>query len=543
MFKKRRHCNASDTDDKSAGRIVGKRITSGAAVLAIGSVVAKMLGALYRVPLTNILGAEGMGMYQLVFPVYALFMVLATAGIPTALSRVVAEKRALGQPAKKYLAAAMLVLCTLGTICALLTFCLAKPLAKWQGNENTYFGFMIIAPSIILVGVISGFRGWFQGQMYMLPTAVSNVVEQVVKLSVGIGLSVALMPKGLMYGVAGAILGVTASELITVIYMIVTYLVRGKYNQKEKLKVTAEESRAMFKIAFPIAIVAVLMPLPNFLDSIIVVNMLKLFGHEQAVATARYGILSGPVNSLVNMPIVAIMSLAVAIVPSVSMSRVRLDIDSVMLKSRLCVKLAYLLGIPFAFFFAVFAENIIGMIYPSLSYENFAVAVNLLRIVAANVVMLSAMQIYVSLLQALDKTKYAVLSLVCAISVKVVASLVLTRYIGINGAAIASLSMSAVALLGVNAAYFKTCGMHLEKNVGLNLLSGVIMALAGMVATLLRNNLLALFVGATICLIIYVWCVFLFGLIEKDDIPYLPLKRLLGALHRAIRFWEYKNET
>lgn len=529
--------------DGDANIVARKRITSGAAVLAIGSVVAKMLGALYRVPLTNILGAEGMGMYQLIFPVYALFMVLATAGIPTALSRIVAEKRALGEPTKKYLASAMLVLAAAGTLCALIVFCLAKPIARWQGNEDTYIGFMIIAPSIISVGIISGFRGWFQGQMYMLPTAVSNVSEQVVKLSLGIGLSIALMPKGLIFGVSGAVLGVTASEAVTLVYMLITYLVRGRKDEKEKLKVDRSEARAMFKVAFPIAIVAILMPLSNFFDSVIVVNMLKLFGHTQSVATARYGILSGPVNSLVNMPIVAIMSLAVAIVPSVSMSRVRLDIDSVMLKSRLCIKLAYLLGIPFAFFFAVFAENIIRLIYPALSADNLVIAVNLLRIVSANVVLLAVMQIYVSLLQALDKTKCAVLSLVCAICVKIVLSLVLVRFIGIEGAAIASLAMSAVALLGVNVAYFKTLGMHLEKNVGLNLLSGVIMALSGMVATLFISDLLALFIGAIICIAVYVWTVFLFGLISKDDIPYLPLKRLLGALHRAIRFWEYKNET
>lgn len=91
-----------------------KHIASGAGVLLIGSVVAKMLGALYRIPLTNILGAEGMGMYQLVFPVYALFMVLATAGIPTALSRMVAEKRAIGEDTKKYLGVAMLSLFVLG---------------------------------------------------------------------------------------------------------------------------------------------------------------------------------------------------------------------------------------------------------------------------------------------------------------------------------------------------------------------------------------------------------------------------------------------
>ena len=244
------------------------------------------------------------------------------------------------------------------------------------------------------------------------------------------------------------------------------------------------------------------------------------------------------------MPVVAIMSLAVAIVPSVSASRVTRDIDGVMLKSSLCVRLAYLLGIPFAFYLAVFAKNVIGALYPDLSYDSAIVAVNVLRITAANVVFLSTMQIYVSLLQALDKTKYAVLSLVCAIIVKIVLGFVLTRYIGINGAAIASLSLPVVSYFGTLLSYYKICGLRLEKNVGLNLVSGVIMALCGIaICSFIQNDIASLAVGFIVCLLVYVWLAFLFNLIGKDDIPHLPLKKLLWALHRTIRFWEYNNET
>lgn len=103
MPKIRKNCNAVYAADATQKGDRKRKIASGAGVLAIGSVIAKMLGALYRIPLTNILGAQGMGMYQLVFPVYALFMVLSTAGIPTALSRIVAEKRAIGQSSKNIL--------------------------------------------------------------------------------------------------------------------------------------------------------------------------------------------------------------------------------------------------------------------------------------------------------------------------------------------------------------------------------------------------------------------------------------------------------
>lgn len=531
-------------DTREEKRSVKRRMVSGAAVLAIGSIVAKLLGALYRIPLTNILGAEGMGMYQLVFPVYALFMTLSTAGIPTALSRIVAEKKIAGEPAKKYLASAMLILAALSSVAAILTFSLAKYLAVWQGNGVTYPGFMLIAPSIILVGFIAGFRGWFQGEMYMLPTAVSNVIEQVVKLGVGIALSLVFIKRGVAYAVYGALAGITVSELAALLYLFVTYLVRGRKLAKEKLRITRDEARGMFKVAFPIALVAVLLPLSSFFDSIIIVNVLKWSGVAQSAATAQYGLLSGPVNSLVNMPIVVIMSLAIAIVPAVSVSRIQRDIDGIMLKSRLSIKLTYLFGVPCAFFFAVFAPRIISVIYPALPQEQLLLAANLLRIVCANVVLLSAMQIYVSLLQALDRTKYAVLSLVCAIIVKIVLSIVLTKYIGILGAGVASLAMSAVAFLGVNIAFVKICGLHLEKNVGLNLLCGVIMSLASIGATyFIKNNIGATLAGFFVSAFVYVWLAMLFGLVEREDIGYLPMRRLFAALHRIIRFWEYRDET
>ncbi len=516
------------------------RMLSGAAVLAVGSVVAKLLGALYRVPLTNILGAEGMGMYQLVFPVFALFIVLGTAGIPTALSRIVAEKNALGEPTKKYLTSAMLVLTALGAALGIIVFGLSGYIARWQGNEQTRYGYMIIAPTIIFVSAIAGFRGWFQGEMYMLPTAISNMIEQAVKLAVGIGLSVALKPRGVTAAAMGALLGVTASEVCALVYLLITYLVRGRKSGAQRVKLSGSEAREMFSIAFPIAIVALLMPLSNFFDSLIIVNMLKLSGLSYTDATAQYGLLSGPVNSLINMPVVIIMSLAVVVVPAVSVSRVKRDIGGVMLKSRLSIKLAYLIGIPCALYFAVFAPRLMPVIYPSLSPAQLRIAADLLRIASFNVVFLSAMQIYVSLLQALDRTKSVIVCLSAAIVLKVMLSLVLTRFVGVYGSMAASVAMAAAALIGTNVTYYKICGLHLEKNIFLNALCGVIMALCGMmVSALVSSHIAATLAGIAVCAAAYVWTVFLFGLISREEIEYLPMRKLLRGLHRVIRFWEY----
>ncbi len=511
-------------------------------MLAIGSIVAKFLGALYRVPLTNILGAEGMGMYQLVFPVFALFTVLSTAGIPTALSRIIAEKRAGGEPTFRYLLAAMSALVALGTVSAIVVAALAGKIAGWQGNAATRSGYLILAPTIILVAIIAGFRGWFQGELYMLPTAVSNIIEQLVKLAVGIALSVAFSKRGVVAAVNGAFVGIAVSELCALAYLVVTFLVRRRKRDRECLRVSRKEAGDMVKIALPIAAVALLLPLSSFFDSVILVNAQRLAGLSAATATARYGLLSGPVNSLINMPVVMIMSLAVVLVPAVSMSRVTRDIDAILLKSKLSVKLSFLIGIPCAFYFMVFAPRLISVIYPALGAADGRLAADLLRVTAANVVLLSAMQIYVSLLQALDRTKDAVISLTVAIVLKIALSFVLTRYIGILGGALASVCMAATAFVGVCVAYRRLLGIRLEKNIALNLVAGILMALAGIgISDIIKNNILAAVLGFAVCAVVYLWLAFLFDVIERDELEFLPMRGLLKKVRRAVRFWEYRQ--
>ena len=521
-------------------------LMSGASVLATGSVVAKVIGALYRIPLTNVLGAEGMGMYQLVFPVFALFMVLSSAGVPTALSRIVAEKRALGEGVKKYLFASLAVLSILSVISTVLVLTLARPLARWQGNEDVALGFQIVAPSIFFVGIIAGFRGWFQGEMYMLPTALSNIIEQVVKLGLGLFLAVYFKPYGLMWSVAGAFIGVTVSEIVAMIYLVITYIYRQRKHKINDriLRFDKKEGVKMFKIAFPIAIVAVIMPLSGFFDSFIVVNLLKLNGMTTPFATANYGLLSGPVTSLVNMPVVFIMSLAIAIVPSVSVSRAERDINSILFKSRLSLKLAYTIGIPSAVFMMVFSNEIISVLYSSLDPYSVRIASRLLTITAPNILIMSVMQIYVSLLQALDKTKWAVGGLGGAVVVKTLLTVVLVRFLGITGAGIALLAMGVVALAIVNIYFLKLTSMSIRLPVAFALFSGLVTALAIIVPKVyIVHDILALLVGFVLCYIMYFFLSILFGVKDKEEYSSIPFGKILLKAHRVIRFWEYSNGT
>ena len=515
------------------------RLMGGAAVLALGGIIAKLIGAFYRVPLTNILGAEGMGMYQLVFPVYALFMTMSTAGIPTALSRIVAEHKARGEGAKRYLVSALITLTTMSALAGVLVIALSSVLARWQGNEATAIGYTVIAPSVFFVGIIAGLRGWFQGEMYMVPTAVSNVVEQVVKLAVGVGFAVALAPKGVTASVCGALAGITVSELVAALYLVITYFVRSRGKEKERLIPDRKEAGEMFKVAFPIALLGLMMPLGSFFDSMIIVNALKWGGASTALATAQYGLYSGPVNSLVNMPVVIIMSLAIAVVPSVSLSRVEHDVSAIVSKSRLSVKLVYLIGVPATLFFMVFGKNILSMLYPALSESDVTLSAGLLKIAAFSVVMTSATQIYVSLLQGLDRTYSAVKSLFAAIVVKVVVSLVAVRFIGIAGAAVASVAMSAVSLAGCNIAFYRLTEVRVEKNIAKTMLSGGIIALIGLVVReYVPTDIGVLVAGGVVCGLVYLWLVTLFGVFDESEFALMPFGKFFLKFRKIVRFWE-----
>ena len=149
-----------------------KSFISGALILSLGGLFAKILGALYRIPLTNIIGSYGMGLYQLVFPPYILFLTVAQAGIPTALSKLIAENNQLGNydKSRKIFRSAFISLAALGLICVGLMAGLSNVIARSQGNAETATAFLIVAPALLFVPITNALKAYFQGNMNMVPS-------------------------------------------------------------------------------------------------------------------------------------------------------------------------------------------------------------------------------------------------------------------------------------------------------------------------------------------------------------------------------------
>lgn len=197
-----------------------------AIILTAGGFFAKAIGALYKIPLTNILGSNGIGLYYLVFPVYSLIITFCSSGISVAVATEVARcrKRRHRYNEQKILQVAIVISFILSLVLTFMIIALSGVLSEMQGNVSAKVGYVAIAPAIILSTLIATLRGYFQGIENMIPTTISLIIEQVVKLTFGLVLAHKLAIYGINYAVLGAILGVTISEVVAVAIIVINFL-------------------------------------------------------------------------------------------------------------------------------------------------------------------------------------------------------------------------------------------------------------------------------------------------------------------------------
>ena len=456
-----------------------RTLLGGAGIIMLATLGAKVLGALYRIPLTNMLGAEGMGVYQSVYPVYALILSVSGGAVPMAISVLVASYSAAGESARG-------VRLTLGALAAMLTtgaaltaalMLLNGVAARLQGTPEAETGYLAIAPSIFFVSGIAVLKGYFQGKNNMNPTALSQITEALGKLLFGMLLAWLLLPKGVEYAVAGALAGVSIGEGLTFGVLAARFMIKERIELKlPPLKEAKRLYKEILAISLPIGIGGMIFPLAQFLDSFTVINILSL-NMPAEVATAEYGLLSAPVNTLVNLPVSLALGVGIAVAPHLAGSRAARDMEAIRLKLSASLKAAVALGVPFTALFLAAPAEVLGAIYPSLSASEIRLAAELLRIGAVNVVFLTLMQISVSVLQGLGCTSAPIKNLAAAGALKIVAGVALLFVSGIRGVMWANLAAYALGAALNMASVFNLTG----KNSLLLQKSGVSCALGAII--------------------------------------------------------------
>jgi stage V sporulation protein B len=519
-----------------------KSFVGGAAILGIAGVLTKLIGAFYRIPLTNIIGTEGMGIYQKVYPVYALLLVISTAGIPTGISKMVSAYYAKGdyKGAHRVFRTALVLLVVIGFVLSVAMYFSSGLLAGWMEDPDAAIAFQAMSPAILFVALLSAFRGYFQGQQIMVPTATSQLMEQVGKLAAGLALAAAWLPMGVQWGAAGTLLGVSVSELGALVLLIAIYaLTAGRRRARLQKSVQVprslsprfgELSRRLAAIAIPVTIGASIMPLMGLIDAVIINSGLLDIGYTLDQARSLYGILTGVVATLVAMPSVLASALQMSLVPAISHAKERRDKTGVRLSSLVGVKLAIYISLPCAVGLAVLADPIVRCLYSSIGEADILKSAELLRQLAISIVFLTLDLTTTGILQGLGKVMVPVFNLFIGAIFKVVISIVLIRIPEINITG---------AIIGTIACYLVSSILNLwqvRRRVGVrfSVIDGVVKpvvaaAIMGAFAFLFNAWLLpvagkwvALGAGIVGGVVAYATLILILGGIRAEDLDMLP---------------------
>lgn len=453
-----------------------KSFVQGAAILGVAGIIVKLLGAVFRLPLGNMIGATGMSYYTPAYYIYTIFVVIATSGIPVAISKMVSERITVNnyEEAHRVFRYSMYLMLSIGVVSFGILFFGAGWLSEINGIPESKYSMMAVAPALLVVPVMAAYRGYFQGMQNMKPTAFSQIIEQFFRVGFGLFLAYTLFKGGSSIGLfsgygdqsagaagaAGATFGATIGSVAGLLVILMIYVLSRKAI-KYRIAVHSggerEESKKIIRdillIAIPITIGAAIMPIMNFAEVPIIVNRLTATGWEPEVAKNLYGQIGGLATPIINLPQVLTMALAMSLVPNISSRFKEGDMDGLRYNTALGLRISLIIGLPCAFGIAVLSQPIMLLLFPTRASEAISVAPTL-SILAIGVIFLSVVQTVSGILQGVGKQMVPVKNLCVGIVIKIVLTWVLVGIpsLNIKGAAIGTCAAYlVVAILDVYA--------------------------------------------------------------------------------------------
>lgn len=438
-----------------------KSLVGGISILGLAGLICKVVGVLYRIPLAAYISAEGLGIYSKVFPAYNLLLTISSAGIPVAISRMVSHYVTKNDPraAKKIFAVAAPALGLLGAVCTLLLLLGSGFMAQRVGTPESRVGYIAIAPSIFLVCVMSAFRGYMQGHRHMLPTAISQLIEQVGKVAIALPLAVVGMKKGgPALGAAGALLGTSIAEAAALVYMMIAHArKRAGFDSAEQDASAENLSRKtilkrLTAISIPITLGACIVPLAGLIDSFMITQLMEKGGMAANEALIRFGLYSGMVITLINVPTALAMAMSTNLVPAIAAGLAKGDREMIKSESQTGLRVAAVIGFPCSVGMSLLAKPILYMCYGTggaYTAAQLDIAASLLNVSAMTIVLFTMVQATSGILQGCGKQRIPMYTLIAGVVCKVILNYVLigTPAINIHGAPIASLVCYTVSMI------------------------------------------------------------------------------------------------
>ncbi|MBP2635743.1 MAG: polysaccharide biosynthesis protein [Firmicutes bacterium] len=442
-------------EQQDKGKHKTNRLLQGTLVLTVAGIVVKVIGSLNWIILSRVLGGEGIGLYQMAFPIYLLALSLSTAGIPVAISIITAEKVAFqdyrGANRVFYLSLAMLSVT--GIVLSMLVYFGAGWLIEYRiiRDPRAYYSLLALAPAIFLVTLLSSFRGYLQGWQNMTPTAVSQIVEQLFRVGAMLVFAILLLPQGIEYAAGGASMGAGAGAAAGLFVLVYYYWrLRRKFSQENQLETAhcKQEAagsivRRIIVLALPVSFASLMLPIVSNLDLLIVPVRLEVAGNTVEQATELFGYLTGMGVPLVNLATIITAALATSIVPAVSEAKALGNIGQVCERTASAMRLSNIVTIPAVAGLWVLGTPIADFVYHAPQ------AGEVIKVLAVGVYLLGIHQVTTGVLQGMGYTILPVINMGIAAVVKVLLNWNLTAIpsLGILGAGWATNADIGVAAL------------------------------------------------------------------------------------------------
>ena len=568
----------------------------GAAILTAGIIIVKLIGALYKIPLGNVLSDAGFADFNTAYDIYSMLIVISTGGLPVALSKMVSEANARGRvnQVNKVYRLSLVAFCVMGTLSFLVMAVFPRQLSELMNNSRSYWSILALAPAVFFICPLSAMRGYFQGHSLMTPTAVSQIIEALCKLAIGLPLAYLIMKNlegvfqvseigsqaavGAVMGVyaavadvsqtaeiesraaGGAILGVSAGVLLAMLYTF--WCFRGHQKRQKTSQDEPDSSReilrTLVKLAVPITIGASIVSVTNIFDSAILMNRLQVALNMTEDAARTLKGMYNKTMTLYNLPSSFMVPLTASVIPTVSAARELRNYKQGALISETTLRTTALLSLPAGVGLFVLGKPIIYLLYPAT--EDIALAGWMLSVLGIASIAVCFMLVSNSIMQAHKLVTLPMVTTLIGCLLKLIVGYVLTGIpeIGIKGGAISTVvCFGIVAILDLviikltlprSLSYFRvfskpaaaTAVMGLSAWAVCGLLSKALVKIgafqtkneAGQAMLSWNGNALAVAAAIGVAVVVYVALILLTKAISKEDLSLMPKGDKIARLLR-----------
>lgn len=515
-------------------------------ILAVAGIIVRLIGILYRIPMSNMLGEEGNGIYSVAYGIYSVVLSLATMSFPLAVSKLVSQytTRKKHKTAFRLFQITLIFAVVLGLVAALFLYFGAGWLEKTYAREGLSYPLKIVAPTVFVMSILAVLRGFFQGKNTMVPTAVSQIIEQVINALVSI-IAISVLMKShadsanqAAVGAAGGITGTLAGAFGALLFLLFVYVLCKNHIHRELARDTSgvqETAAALFKALLftmiPVILSQTVYQIGFTLDDLIFGNIMAQKGTESAVVSSLQGVYNTQYTLLINAPVAVAPAMASSTIPSLAASNTAGDKRAITRKTKGVIKFNMVVAIPSAVGLAVLARPILTLLFPQLvSYRD--VSVNLLQFGSISVVFYALSTITSAILQSVDRMRLPVIHGAISVGIHLCLLSLLLQFtnLGVYALLIGHVTLPLVICILNWRAVSKTLSYRQEisKTFGIPLIASAIMGLCAVgsyhgILALSKSNALSVLSAILIALIVY-FCSLLrfrcFSVKELYDLPF-----------------------